>query len=498
MTTYVTVAMERIQTHLARSRRLWGRRGASEEILHLTMMPATAKEQGRGEPPVSEALRMPGVRESPDGLDIDGVLWLEADDEGTGRDAGYLLARRMRQRLPACTVTVRWVVAKSDETLPHMLGADMQERWKSVTFQPSPYEFPLVRFCDECGIGPAVGDPVRRFEEVLRLCRDCFVRLEGRQGRQTTVGQWTVVNADREYPNRFCAEWWLLKRLNDRRSGHPPLRGSVDLNELGQLVRPTDGRGKRTHRDNHTALISADGNGLGAIFDGLRQRAVEDGTTMRKVSQAIKEGMARAVERATTTIILPDDGVCPVVPHIMGGDDLLISVPAERCWEFLEVFLGEFRTQMETSDANLAAVTMSAGMVICKAETPIGNQFSMANRLMREAKRQVAGQGWSFTWLDLTQDGPDGSHQVWTLDSLANRRGAIERAHGLPANSMQSMLAALSGNDLDTTRRKLDYLTHRMPEVADLMKELGIKPGSLENADVETIIDIASIRRWWR
>lgn len=503
MTTYVSVALGRIQSHLSRSRHLWGRRGASEEIIRLTMMPQTAHELGLSrEPLVCEVLAWSGVYINPEGADIDGVISLKADDETTGRDAGFHLARQMKRRLPACTVTVQWATAAPGESYATLLSLATADRWQSVTFQPASYEFPLVRTCDECRVSPASHLPERRFPDAtsLELCEDCFVRLEHAERRTPTVADWTVVNRTRSYPNRFCSEWWLLDRLNRSRPAGEQLRGSKDLGELGELIRPVVEGHTRTHRDNHTALVAADGNGLGAIFDALRVQAAAQGSTdvLVAMSQAIKQALSEAVEVATRAILSDEDRICPAVVHIMGGDDLLVSLPGERCWEFLGSLLNSFRGLTPAPPDGLSSATMSAGMVICRAEIPIGNQVTIANHLLAEAKRHVAGEGWSFAWLDLTQDGPDGSHPVWTLDDLDGRRAAIEHLRLMTPNSSRAMLACLSGEDQTAKAQKLAHLASRMPETAEFLGLLGIKPPELSAAQSQTIIDIASIGRWWR
>lgn len=507
MTTYVTVALQRIQSHLSRSRHLWGRRGASEEVVRLTMYPGVAKSKGLAEPPISRVLEQPGITLNDQALDIDGVLSFKGEVESEAREAGMRLAREFKDRMPGLTMEVSWVT--DPRSYAELLVAENKSLWQRVTFQPVANEFPLVRPCDECRTSPASRVAQKRFQDdpggFPRLCEDCFVRREHEERRSRTV-----VRRSPKSPTKFCTEWWLLEELTP---GHPQLRGSEDLSELGSLLAPRLDANLRTHRDNHTALIAADGNGLGALFEAATRKAAELGSTegLQKLSSGIHEAMAQSLKTATEAIwhrtaILDDDGevvfpadkVLPVVPHLMGGDDLLVSLPGERAWGFLSAFLASFRAAAKPFDAADAQVSMSVGMVVCKAEHPFGNQVELANQLLRNAKQDVGGQGWSFTWLDLTHDGPSGAHGVWTLDELQSRRAALDHLLGMTASSRGALAATFAGDDVGVAAQKLTFLTKRMPEVASLIKLLDVTPQSLSPEDVVAIRDVASIGRWWR
>lgn len=509
-TTYVTVGLQRIQAHLARSRHLWGRRGASEEIVRLTMLPATAEAKGlTWEAPVTRAVAVDGVELNDEALDIDGVVSLRGDDRDTVVEAAKNLARAMKERLPGLTIEVSWVTAAEGERYVDLLQAGAKARWTRVTFHPAPAEFPLVRPCDECRTGPASRSAQPRFSdtpgETVRLCVDCFNRLEHAERRSQTV-----VTVAGRYPNKFCSEWWLLDLLNDRRpDGAPKLQGSDHLTHLAQQVRPDPPARVREHRDNHTALIAADGNGMGGLFEAATRQAAVDGNTksLQELSKSVKSAMSDALVAATEAILNDDDTILPAVPHILGGDDLLVSLPAEQCWEFLQVFLDTFqRLSTEFSTADLP-VSLSAGMVICRAAVPLGNQVESAEHLLKRAKREVGGDGWSFAWLDLTQDGPGGEHQVWSLDDLAERQSALAYLSEMTESSVRGLMAALAGEDarvaaqqedVRVAAQKLRFLTHRMPEIKDLLDLLAIRTESLDAQDAQLIRDLISVGRWWR
>ena len=498
MTTYIDVAVSRIQAYLGRSRRLWGRRGASEELVLVTLLPAQATEEGRKECLVQEVLNdHHGVRLNEEALNMDGVVSLLGDDEEVTLNAGRDLALRIKRRLPAVTISVNWIT--SGEPYAALLGTDHE--WYEETYQPAPCEVPIVRLCDECRTSPASYLCDVRYADVpepLNLCLDCDTRFKENVG-----DRWKKVvrtQANDRFPNRFICEWWLRDELNRKRPGQNELRGSQHFQELGELTWETEVHRVRTHRDNHTALIFADGNGLGQLFGKAKTRAAKIGNTteLKDISERVKAVTKEALLEAASAILDPQDEIMPLVPHIMGGDDLLIRLPAERCWRFLDRFMTSLAQDPPGSGVEGDHMTMSAGMVICKAEVPFGDQISISERLLKDAKRSVMGKGWSFAWLDLTHDGPDGYRKPWSLDQLHGQCAALQHLGGMSANSVTSLVAAIGGCDEAIARQKLAYLCSRMPEVAELIEIMSIDAGTISAAQTTLIGDLVSIGRWWR
>lgn len=524
MTTYVDVGVERIHSYLSRSRHLWGRRGASESLVRLTTLPDSATklaENQRQALAVALLLADPQfsghVRLNGEGLDIDGVVSLVSEDHELSLLAGHSLALAMRREQPAITVSVSWVTVEGETYAEQLTREKEEQAWQRVRYFPAPFEFPLVRPCDECHVSPASHATSPRFEdepnEELRLCGDCFARLEHEERRQTTVVRW---HHPPDQPNRFVSEWQLRDHFREKHPGEE-WRATRHLKELASLVRPAlsartaeteDGikqRRRRTTRDNHVALIYADGNGFGDLFDRLRLEAARSRTTdtLRRVSKRVKQAMWESLVAATEAIHFEGELVLPVVPHIFGGDDLLASLPAERAWEFGETLLNGMRARL-ASDRELqpilerSPVSFSAGILISKASYPFGNQAELVQSLMKLAKEEVKGGDWSLTWLDVTHDGPDARHGVWTLDQLADRRAAVDfTSSGLSGSSAGVLHRVISDPDLAAARQKLAHLASRMPDTRTLLDRLGITH-PLSADDVVVVKDTISIGRWWR
>lgn len=516
--TYTTVGIGRIQSHLARSRHLWGRRGASEELVTLTMLPEAAKQLGFAKEDLANLAvqrvldAYSAVNENPEGLDIDGVVSLKSADHDAAIAASNMLAGIIRDRLPASTITVSWV----DSTDPYasLLGPAKESQWTKEVWYPLAYEFPLVRPCDECHVsGASRRNDIRG--ESLRLCDDCWHRWEiltdnnGVEKPLDSLRSKIVVTRMEDYPPRFSAEWWLLERLSED-LGSIKVEAVADFEELGQIERPDGGTEDnklrtRTHEGNHIALIFADGNGIGGLFNkALKEAAQEESTKkVQKTSASIKAATASALLEASKVIIFDEDTKCPVIPHINGGDDVLVSVTADRAWAFLHKFLDSLKESFgdkENESFQDHDISMSAGMVICKAEYPFANQVELAEALMRRAKAKVHGNGWSFAWLDLTHDGPTvEAHSVWTLEKLISQMDAITHLRSKITAHGESALTGALAEDKKSRGVRLAHLADRMPEVKKLLELVGVtSTRDITEEQVALLNDIASIGRWWR
>lgn len=514
--TYATVGVDRIQIYLGRSRHLWGRRGASEELVRLTTLPGSPGAEGLSEDElvVAQILkRYPHVQVNQEGLDIDGVVSLESTYDGFSYEivqAAEALAKAIRDRLPALTVTTRSIT--SAEPYVKLIDTSQYATWTTQTWYPLANEYPPVRPCDECNISPAT----RTFQQVtgatgaeaLRLCSDCFTRW-GRSDRwrNRTLAAAPIHSDDkRRYPSRFTSETWLLRRLAEAGEGDA-LKFVQDFETLGNQTRPaSDGEAPalrgRTHQGNHTALVFADGNGMGGLFSKAIAEAAAGNTTepVRGRSKAIKQATADALLAATQSILYPTDEYCPVIPHVFGGDDLLVSVAADRAWQFLVEFMTSLRGDGASGPFPDLGVSMSAAMVICKAEYPLGNQVELAEGLLARAKASVRGDGWSFTWVDVTADGADlDSHRAWRSEQLVERQAAIAHLRGVMSAHGESALGSVLAADPASRGLQLAHLSRRMEGVAGFLELVGLHdPNTITDEQVALIEEMQSIGRWWR
>ncbi|WP_345127728.1 Cas10/Cmr2 second palm domain-containing protein, partial [Streptomyces chiangmaiensis] len=183
-----------------------------------------------------------------------------------------------------------------------------------------------------------------------------------------------------------------------------------DFAALAALGRVESGR-------NHLATVSIDGNAFGEFFKALAKEGSDD-PRMRnwktRISQSLSAATRDALTEATMSLPLTDErDQVVVVPHVVGGDDVLVSLPADQAWAFTLAFLRQFGQAVRTATADilemlngrragrsegeppLEAPTASAGIVFAHSGYPLNLLAESAGRRLREAKRAVRGKYYS-------------------------------------------------------------------------------------------------------
>lgn len=495
MTAFVDVGLIRIQDYLGRSRTLWGRRGASDVLLHATRagddLAALSSVLGQSSP-LTTLTRFPTVTVNPDALHVDGVVSLTSADAGEAWGAGVALAQAIRAQLPAATVKV--ILSDADRYSDTLASTSRPDR--EQTFWPRPYEFPLHKLCDECGQSGA-----SKFlkDKASWVCPDCWERRPRMARRQL------YASLTKRPRSGFLAEQRLWQAVS-----RPSLGIAESFETIAALPATTaaGASARRATEDNHLATIFADGNGLGGLFHEARDRAAKEGTqealdSLRLLSEGIKDATAAALLDATLAILRDDDTVLPAVPHIQGGDDVLVTVPALRVWPFVRTFLTTSEELFGAFGDAGRRPSMSLGVVVCHRAFPIGDQVELAERLLRRAKNDVHGDGMSFAWTDVTWDGPQpvDARATWTLAELNAREAALAAATDLPGSTRSSLRTILSTPDPTGRQSRLRHHASRMPEadrfVSAVLGAGWSRAGQLVDTDARLLLDVLSLGRWW-
>lgn len=424
---FASIGIQQVQKHLERSRHLWGRRGASDMLFYLTDSSGVADEiskEIRGLRTVREVLNEhPDVQLNREAVDVDGVIEICGPDGTAVRAAANDLALNIKLHLPAAFVKTS--VSEQDTYIGVLREEDRGLARETRTYPPVVIEFPLAHHCDECADGMASTE-VPGHESRHRLCPDCAARWAGPRNKK-------LREARIRPQSGFMVEQMLLRELSN---GNEEPKQVADFKDLATLGKLESDAARRHHTDNHIATIFADGNGLGSLFSAARRSAIESGDTtdLKELSNAIKTATKNGLKQAVKEISEAerDGGFMPAVPHILGGDDVLVSVPATRMWSFLLTFMEAMKGELAAhSLLNGTDVSFSAGVVICHQAFPIGDQVELADELMRKAKRAVNGQGWSFAWRDVTNEGVDVTDRVFTLEDWEGLQELIEAAKHL-------------------------------------------------------------------
>jgi hypothetical protein len=258
-----------------------------------------------------------------------------------------------------------------------------------------------------------------------------------------------------------------------------------------------------------TAVVHADGNGLGGLFHrfwhyaGLGEVAADvsqaNRTYVRKLrafSLALEESARAACRSALSAVatVQAEDGhwYRPFVPLILGGDDLTVYCDGRSALEFTQAFLTTFE-EKTTSHSIIREIAgrafggadhlaAAAGVAIIKPHFPFHTAYELADELCRSAKevKDVVRKGatpWPCSALDFhilydtmlvslrdirkgyrAED--DGSlyqarpYVVTCEDKLQGASGLVW-AHAHHWNELVRRVGTLTAEDADTRQRLL-------------------------------------------
>jgi len=210
------------------------------------------------------------------------------------------------------------------------------------------------------------------------------------------------------------AKWSFAPRAKDRLAElDPRLARQIDqLVDEGQTRDQTSAAnsdGKLLTNDaspdprSWLGIVHADGNGLGQIFLNFEKYLGGDTcdrtyiNTYRDFSLALDECTEAAFKQALDVFPAAEkDGAVPVVPLILGGDDLTVVCDGHYALEFTRAFLQAFeqQTKAHKSIAPIAKAAFGvdrlsacAGVAIVKRHFPFSVAYSLAAELIGSAKQ---------------------------------------------------------------------------------------------------------------
>jgi len=141
---------------------------------------------------------------------------------------------------------------------------------------------------------------------------------------------------------------------------------------------------------NYVAYLVADGNGMGQIFGMCDQKQIKD--LSNELAQVLHESLA--VPAAQFRKAMPGQAaMVPILPLILGGDDLFALIPAPYALDFARQFCLEWEKRMSVLTQKIGLIhiprpTIAAAVVICKNTYPYALAHRRAETLLKEAKRQ--------------------------------------------------------------------------------------------------------------
>jgi hypothetical protein len=467
MPTYLTAAVVRIQPYLARTPKLRLRRGASWMIVRATSDEAVKDWiQGTG---------LSGVARNPEAGHADGVVALTVPG-GQAPDVARRLLLHLRAQIPAADLEASWADAA---TYVEFRRAGPRPEDVRLALPPVA-DFPLAETCEFCRMDPCA--------QARGPCADCTARGASTGRRRARPGAQQPGTAEDE-PDALGTERTVLDAVNQRTGGD--LRPVADLNDLARL-------GGAQGNRNHVATVALDGNGMGAFFAAIASH--QDTGLKQRISPEISAATRSALIRAAALVVRDSDRRLPVVPHILGGDDVVVSVTADRAWQFTREFLTAFSDAMETAAGRLALPeevtrqlpSMSAGVVFAHASFPYARAVHLAEDALRLAKRDTHGSVSAIGWLDVTVDGeqPPPWRRTLTQAGLEGRAPDLAALAGISASGRQALARLLAAASEEEAGAAALVWARRNGDA--------VVPGLLAQCDVRNLRNLVALTRWWR
>ncbi|MEK6285818.1 MAG: hypothetical protein AABO57_08765 [Acidobacteriota bacterium] len=235
--------------------------------------------------------------------------------------------------------------AKASEAAEEKLR--VAKRWRQQTVQTTP-QMPFTAWCASCGAGLAIAYGNRHADERANyLCRACMVK--GRE--RDSPGEGTFLRP-------------FLQLVTGGRAG------TFDWPMEAKDTARFDPR-------RYVAYLMADGNNLGKLFGQCNEEQMRE--LSKQMTQKLRQALAAPTRKAMTQRDARgevDPFKVPVLPLILGGDDLFALVPAPWALDFALKFCREFETGMAQIINGLKLTvqverpTIAAVVVICKESYP--------------------------------------------------------------------------------------------------------------------------------
>jgi hypothetical protein len=350
------------------------------------------------------------------------------DIAGCLTSAAHEVAAALRHALPHCPIQAAAGAGDSYATAYEEIERARRDGDHLVDSPPPPAELVLAKPCDQCRKAPAehAGEVIVGAADPEDLCGECLTRVQA-AGR--TKGAW-----ERGSPRPERRMKAALGGL-----GLPGARFPDDFRKLAEAGRQAD-----DDAATQLALIYADGNRVGAFLSEVAAYAREHGNPPKaEIVHALDDATLMAVADAVISCFADHDPL-PVLAHLAGGDDLMMSVPAPHAWPFVRTLLPAFRTRMAAQawppPVAGALPSLSAGLVFHHQSAPFPDVVRLAKEQLDKAKTGTRGDEPSVAFVDLTADGGHAEREPLTVDALNGLAGRLDQIARIPRSHLQTLV----------------------------------------------------------
>lgn len=348
---------DRIQDFIFRSSRLREVVGASQLLTRFC---------DEGAPLLLEQPKYGGDRKRDLVVNDGGSFRILFDDRDKAKQFGADLAELYRLTVDGAISVAEPVAVDGDFRDANKAAGNALRRAKSHRVGAvAEAHMPYAAFCASCGVGLAeqhgrLADEPSSVRPRY-LCLACQTKaLERSENKHTLLGQ-------------------FLEEVVGSATAAESFEWPKDADEVGVY----DAR-------NYVAYLVADGNNMGQLFDAcISQHQISGFST--GLTPATRCSLAAPTRHVMQWSREKKDWLAPVLPLILGGDDLFALIPAPYALDFARRFCLAYEDQLKklVDEIKLTAQpTVAAAVVICKSKYPYTLAHRRAEELLKQAKRQ--------------------------------------------------------------------------------------------------------------
>lgn len=151
-----------------------------------------------------------------------------------------------------------------------------------------------------------------------------------------------------------------------------------------------------TLKNDWIAIIHADGNGLGQVVQAVGNKQAE----FREFSRLLDEATTEAANKAYDAIHEQFEGIIPIRPVVLGGDDLTVMIRADLAVPYAKAFINAFEDATEAKlgqilqeqgvfNGRQRKLTCCAGIAFIKSSFPFHYGYDLAEQLCEQAKKDA-------------------------------------------------------------------------------------------------------------
>jgi hypothetical protein len=259
--------------------------------------------------------------------------------------------------------------------------------------------------CTSCGCEPAEKMFLEHDEH--RLCRACLLKRKEINNLYANIKPtkkgYRVLSHSSDLAVRYTNDFIFTTLAKKDEDENFRVLLTQDFNDIGKSSNPL----------NYMGFIYADGNRMGEVVKSLGGMFPED-KDAQLAYKAFSEIVDRATREAAVEAVLEivamkkietEEGIARFIPAefvMAGGDDLMLVVPAHNALDVAVLFMEKFQEKTQKIQSEYVeqwklprpfdgcGLTTSVGVVIAHAHYPISGLMTMAEDLMKLAKKRSA------------------------------------------------------------------------------------------------------------